>query len=415
MAENNTDGDTKPEDKRPPKRVAGEDAPLFDATGDDRVAYIMVHRVDPPIEEGILGKLTPDATEMDLKKRWGGGTFLCEARTDEHRHVKGGKKRVSIAGDPIFTSKLAEKKWQQLNGMDAMNPANTSADGHNALDMMLAMFKMQNDQAQQAHQRQLEIMREENRRRDEEARREREDRERRNEDERRRDREHQKSMIELFQVKQGKDQSSSFAETLKLLTVAKDLFGGGGDDGKDPLTAMAESLPEIVGAVRDERAMTANPAAAAGAAPARNPNDITLTGQTAELAKQYLTISGEMGISAQDAIDAGLAALIENAQRAKAQRGGAAPPPNGAPPNGAPPRRAPQRPERRPPPRRHRSQGQPARPPQAPPAPQNGAAAKPDAGDHQGDEAEPKMRMDPATGKMVPVEEPTPNGAPPAS
>jgi hypothetical protein len=325
--------------------MAGQDSPLFDSLDDATVDHIVVYRVDPVAEEGMIGKLPPDATEFDVRNRYGGGTFSLVAKDAASRHVKGGKRRIVIAGDPIFTSTLAEQKYLKQNGL---LPAPAAlAQQHfpqmqqprDPSELLITMFKMQSDQAALSHRQNMETLQAENRRRDEDAKRQAEERNRQNEDERRRDREHQKFMLEMLAGKN--DSKNGMAETLKLLAVAKDLFGGGGDGERDPLSILAEGIPAMIAGARENPGAMQAPTRPGGP-PERPPHktDVTLTGDTAIRAREFVTLAKAIGVSPQQAMDAMLDEAIQRARAIQQQQSGGMPP--------RPPQRGPGRPPKRP-------------------------------------------------------------------
>lgn len=72
---------------------------LFDigARDDGRVhTFTRIERAEP-IDEGTVGDLATDATEADIRRRWGGGTFRCIALDARRRIMTSATKR--IAGD----------------------------------------------------------------------------------------------------------------------------------------------------------------------------------------------------------------------------------------------------------------------------------------------------------------------------
>jgi hypothetical protein len=266
---------TKPELDEADAALAN--APLFAVADDADVSHIMVTRTDP--YEGTLGRMPPTTTELEIKRKWGGGTFQLQARNERNRMIKGGFKTLEISGDPIFESLAAQKKWERRNGLEEDAPAPPSdAIGIKEIFALLnsteskqkAEADRRSAEQEAAHKRELERLRvegeirtrdraeedarrermaqerEERRRkedeeRDERRRREQEDRdERRRKDEeaaRLRDREFQVSIAQIS--KKGNADGSEML--LKGIQLAKDLGTGDGPTA-DPFSAIAAAL-----------------------------------------------------------------------------------------------------------------------------------------------------------------------------
>ena len=81
--------------------------PLFDR-GKDRksktITKISIRRTDP--DEGHLGYLAADASEGDIKQKYGGGEFTLQAKNDSGQIVHT-LSNFKIAGDPVFQSEIA--------------------------------------------------------------------------------------------------------------------------------------------------------------------------------------------------------------------------------------------------------------------------------------------------------------------
>lgn len=274
---------------------AFEDAPLFEVSSDLKIASVLVMRTDP--DEGTLGTMPPQVTELAIKRRWGGGHYQLQARDERNKTMKGGYRSIVLAGDPIFESAAAQAKWnrqQQLEGNNNRPPSDTiglkdviallSSTEQKTAAAAALRFEEQDRQ----HKRELERLRVEGElraqeRKAEDERREhqqqeREDRRRREDEEReerrlkgeetarQRDREFQVMLRGITQQKGGGDGADML---LKGIALARDLGGGGGDG--DPVTAMAAALlPTLLGPKAGAPAAPvvppARPAAAAAAA-----------------------------------------------------------------------------------------------------------------------------------------------------
>lgn len=308
----------KAEGESPGDDAGLTDAPLFD-NADGSIASVFVTR-DEPLEEGFLGKIPPDSTERDIFRRWGGGTYSLSARNETGKHIKGGHATVQIGGDPIWQSETFARKWKRMQNDTAdapagkpSPPAGTAAPS--VMEMLLLMdkqaekarleqreaFALREREAQMAHDRQLEILREEGRRRADELRQQaerlerdaREREERREKDareERERSREWMRVMMESG--KRGGDDETPMRAMMLGMKIARDAAGGEGGDGlverliAGGLEAVTSGKVRIPGLTAPAAPPAAGqPAPAAGAAPARPAVPrVGLTGKTAEKA-----------------------------------------------------------------------------------------------------------------------------------
>jgi hypothetical protein len=280
-----------------PDELAPEDldgVPLFEESGD--LAYIAVTREDP--EEGFLGKLRPSATEADLRKKWGGGTYSLSPRNSGGKYIKGlSAREIIIAGDPVFASKSAEIRWKRSLGIvdEPREAARGGAGGGNlGIGEMLILLNTTSEKARQeardaaesrmreaeaAHARQLELVREESKRREADLKAERErmheaaaEREarlvREAASERDRQREHMQTMLQLVKerAKSAEESGGPMGALMAGVKLAMDLRGDGGGPG-DPLSALANNLPDVIAEARNLIAMDR------GGAPRLNPAD----------------------------------------------------------------------------------------------------------------------------------------------
>lgn len=282
-----------------------EGAPLFDSTAE--IAYVTVSRDDP--DEGYVGRVPASATERDILKKFGGGSFTLSARNPSGKPVKGGHRSLSIGGDPIFQSRAAELKWKRAQGLDDdRRPAAASGEKPMSMAELLIlmdkqaekaradsrdMFLMQQQLTTQSHQRQLEMMREEATRRDRDAAERDARREREQKEQRERDREFMATMLQLVK---SDAKAAGGADPVALLLKGVELAGtikgaGGGEEGEsDPVTALAANLPAILehGARLVERGTAA-------ARPAPNPK----RGRGEDDDEEGVTLQGEIATKAK--------------------------------------------------------------------------------------------------------------------
>lgn len=223
-------------------------APLFSsAEGADHIVYIAVSREEP--EEGYLGRLKPHATEADIKRKWGGGTFTLSARNQGGKPVKGGHKSVEISGDPIFQSRAHEQKWRKAldpDGAAAGKATSGEARPMSIADVLIladksaekarestqSMFAALTALQTQAHQQQLQMVQQQQtlQRQADEA-------------ERQRSREFMSTMIQV--VTNKSKESDPVGTLLQGMKLMRDL-GGPGDGEADPLAILAGAVPSIL-------------------------------------------------------------------------------------------------------------------------------------------------------------------------
>jgi hypothetical protein len=316
-------GDTETETRKRSAEVEPADtASIFDVEGGAQgVNYIVIYRYEPAIDEGMIRKASPDLTEWEIQQKHGGGVYELTGRTATGRIVRGAKKKITIAGDPILSSATKQEQWSRANSVEVRSTVATSSPSPVApagptFGEMITLITSITQTAQAAaaatHAQQMEMIRAEQARRereqqerDDRLRREaREDGERREkqlEESRDRDRAHQKVMLDL--VKSGQPAPGDGGTTLQTfiagMTTALKFAGGGRDDDDDqgggepvdPITAAIQTLPEVVaqimgGGKKEEPAAVAS--APASAAQTADPDSITLQGTTARGAAAFV-------------------------------------------------------------------------------------------------------------------------------
>jgi len=248
-------------------------SPLFDLD-EKEIAFVTVIRDDP--EEGLVGRVTSTATELDIRRKFGGGTFTLQGRNAMGRPVKGAWRQVQIAGDPIFVSDTAARKWKQQQGVRDDRPpaANTNDRPMGIQDMILLMTKLQETaraeardlsdlrarEAEAAHARQIELLRLDAERRQQEAREQLDRAQREAEAARQRDREFFGQLAKITAEQSSRrDEETPTKMLFTGIELATKLMGkrgggGGGEDGdgdKDPVTALINNLPEIIAQARE--------------------------------------------------------------------------------------------------------------------------------------------------------------------
>ncbi len=265
------------------EEVSFSGVPLFEgAAGGEQIDKIGVIRMEP-VEEGHVGYLEPSATEEDIARRFGGGTFRLQAKTALGKPVSGGFRTVKLAGEPKFQNALSLQRWKRIKRQEAaadgdepekrrgdLSPVELWELQERKEESRRLRDKEEHDrrelEREAAHKRELERLRleaegrERDRRIDEERRdrerlalEERRERERRADEDRRtadqeqqrtRDREFYANMLAM--QKDGA-KAGGLGATLELLAAAKELFGGGGDGGGgDPVTALIQNLPALL-------------------------------------------------------------------------------------------------------------------------------------------------------------------------
>lgn len=315
-----------------PPAASFSGVPLFEQVAgdaDERIDRIQIVRT-APIEEGHLGYVEPDASEEDISNVYGGGTFRLQAKTDKGRPIAGGFKTVKIAGEPKFGNALSLARWKRIKKQEARLDSDDEPEERSERRRepdVLTILDMQERKAEMArqlaredadrrerereaeHKRELERMRIEAGAREQERRAEdeRRDRDRTAADERRardqdaqtgRDREFMAGMARLHSEQ---SKSGGLGHTLELLAAAKELFSPGGDGAGDPVTALVQNLPAILGAgsnIAAQMETKPNPA------PVQTPQQkgITLTGPHAVKLAQAVKHLRDEGIDPSAAL-----------------------------------------------------------------------------------------------------------------
>lgn len=316
------------------------DAPLFQVSDDREIAHVVVLRTDP--DDGYLGKMPPTVTEGDLKKRWGGGKYQLQARSERNKTIKGGFRTIDISGDPQFESKAAQAKWKRQQGLDDV--AAPTSEGIGIKEIFALLSSTESKQKAEAerrsaeleaqHKRELERIRvegeirarerqadderrermaeerEERRRKEDDSREdrrrkdeaEREERRRKDEDAARtRDREFQLQISALG--RKGNADGSDML--LKGIQLARELAPGGDDD--NPIAAVAKALlPRVVDGFAPKPAPPTAPAA-----PAATKDAVTLDGEIGKKAQQVIDHLTSLGIDPERGIDHALTGLLK--------------------------------------------------------------------------------------------------------
>jgi hypothetical protein len=371
--------------------------PLFDR-GKDRksktITKISIRRTDP--DEGHLGYMAPDASEGDIKQKYGGGEFTLQAKNDSGQIVHT-LTNFKIAGDPIFQSEIAEARWLRLNRVTARS----NGEGGSVKEILASIEERESkrreeERERRAQERQEALDREERNRReqreheeklakdtaDREERRRKDDTEREErrraearEDEERRTRLHREdldradaaSKAQLAQTQQffqqlqalnkRDDAAAAGTDPIKILTTGMDLAlkmreGAGGGEPTDALTALLSRLPETLAEVRTTAKEAYHEVAAKGQkkaaaltakeAPAKG-DTVTISGPTATRLKQMIEVLQRAGKDPEKAIDDLSRHVIRMATQPAAPVAPAARPPA---PARAAPRRAGEAPKR---------------------------------------------------------------------
>lgn len=338
-------------------------SPLFsveDTPGE--LAKIAVLR-DQPIDEGFIGWLAPDASEEEISRRWGGGKYRLQGRTERGQSIKGAFRTIEIGGDPKFESRTSLVKWQRLQAQEAGELGGHHQQQQHGISV-LELIQLQTtrdeaarkeareaaerraQEAEKAHQREMERLRLEmaaregerkadQERRDREAR-EAEERRRRDADEARgRDREFFAAMLKMQESRPAAP-GLGVEQIVSLLGMARELFGGGEGAAGDPITALMANLPAIL----DKSAGIASqiqggqPAAQASAELETNDGEaVTLTGAHAKALNQVVEHLRGQGIDPNVALMRALGALrkVRRPPAAIAAQGQPPAPAEGAP------------------------------------------------------------------------------------
>jgi len=333
-------------------------SPLFDSADAGGMAYILVRRLEPQIERGTVGHMEPTATELDIKERFGGGKYDIEGRAANNQILKGKKRSIDIAGDPVFQSMIARDRWLRSQGAPPaqqgspapMNNPGNAPSFTEILTLLTTMTQQAQAQAQASHMQQLEVIRRDEERREREASereerrtrdaREREDRLRqeakeddarrqREEDERRaRDREHQKSMLELVRSQQQapSDGGGAIQTFIAGMTTAMKMLpmggGGGGDDEpeRDPIVAAIDALPDTIATLMGKKRPEpegddeAKPAAGNGqkGAPVKS---LQLVGPIAETATDFMQTMTAAGRDPEQVLTSAMKHIVDSQKK----------------------------------------------------------------------------------------------------
>lgn len=294
-------------------------SPIFDL-GNAEFSYVTIYRDEP--DDGHQGRLPPTASEVDIKRKFGGGTYTITARNTQGKPLKGGFRQLTIAGDPIFQSQAAERKWKRQQGYEEGKPAAAATSGPMTIGETLLMLEKMGEKAraesrdwaeqrsresQLTHERNMEILRADAARRESELKFERERLERESQEriermereakeERERNREFMKTTLDMMSTKAASKGGGddAVATLLKGIELARS-FGGGGGGGEegesDPLAALATAAPQIMAEARRLIASDKPAAAAPQANPAAggdDPNAVTLEGEIGKKARRLI-------------------------------------------------------------------------------------------------------------------------------
>lgn len=114
------------------------ESPLF-AANDRRlkqIDHVAVLRKDP--DSGYLGQMPVDLSEAALFARWGGGLYRLEAKNALGQILPGAVRSVKLAGDPVFSSEIEEKRWRKVNGLSEASHG-SDANAMSAKDLLLVI------------------------------------------------------------------------------------------------------------------------------------------------------------------------------------------------------------------------------------------------------------------------------------
>jgi hypothetical protein len=300
-----------------PESIA-EIVPLFGRDISEDIVFLAVDRMEPPQEQGYLGKTDPKATEADIKNRWGGGRFHVTARTE--RGTIKGHRWISIAGDPKFESASARRKWMASQKADRDMDASDTGAGVGAMPTAIdpmAILQWQSNTVRADMERRDRESREHDERMRREAREHEERIRQANEESRQRDREHTQALLTMVQGSQQKGGGGAELVTMMInglklgLSLGGNNEGGGEDDDPYGLKlAMAELARGITRGKRD-------------AEDEDEPDDqddddgVRLTGKSAEKMRRFVRAMKEAGIDPEMAMSI---ALDKTAQNVRAKR-----------------------------------------------------------------------------------------------
>ena len=301
------------------------------------IEKIAVFRMKP--HEGWIGTIPAGSTEEDIREQWGGGTYSLRAYS-AGKIVK--HHEVVIAGDPRLQGRGAQADWYRARGLP-----NPDQPNHGGVDLgtLLTFFREQGQESRRAEvdsverRRQLEadaearrqeaedrrrrwememeekrrgddLAREERRRRDDEAR----DR-RREQDEERRAREQREFQLQMLGLQQSnsaqtikmmeqqmentmkfmsaqlrgssssEDPTAAIMRGVELVRTVRDTVGG--EQEKDLLTSVVESLPEITRGVLGE--IRGNPGKPAGSSSGQSAQAPSSDQQAEDIARRLIS------------------------------------------------------------------------------------------------------------------------------
>ena len=310
--------------------VEEQAAPLFDlGEKSDAIAWIDVDRVEPFEEEGFLAKIGPDATQADIRSRWGGGKFKLVAKGATGKYIQA--RSITIAGDPRFMSKANAARWRRAQNVDedpSDAPMMISAPAAAPSFDPLQFIQMQIAAAREEREarRMDEREREDARRREEQASEERrrkweqETEERRRKDDeaaRERERQHNQTMMQMLTSKPEGGGAEAVAMLVKGLELGRNSGGGAQDDeddedGDDSLAGVIkQAVKGVAGGFMEGQRANARPAGA----PAPGGGSIRLTGSLAEKVKKFAAIAKAKGLNADEMLDATVDKLAEHVEK----------------------------------------------------------------------------------------------------
>lgn len=268
-----------------------EALPLFpDVEGVD---HLVVYRLEPQEDEGHIGQAEPTITEEGLKAKYGGGKYRLTPRDAGSQYVNGkGVRTVKLGGEPVWSNDIARRKYMKAHGMEDPRPAPPAGERQpSMMEMMLFMEKsservrleareqaaLREREAGAAHERQLALVKADAERREKELQLQREQMATQLAAERQRDQQFMQTMISI--VKGEARAAASGGDTLeqagKLVSLMRELGGGGEGGAEDPMANLTRNLPAIM---QQLRLMSPGAAPAAGAKRPAGPEPLTIEG-----------------------------------------------------------------------------------------------------------------------------------------
>lgn len=308
-------------------------APLFDLSEkSDAIVSIDVHRVEPHEDEGFLAKISPSSTQSDILARFGGGKYQLDAKNAQQKYVQ--RRTIVIAGDPKFTSRVAEARWRRAQGLDDMQdivptvvtPAPTAAPAFDPLQfiqMQIAAAREERE-ARRLDEREREESRRREEREAEERRRkweaEAEERRRRADEEaRERERQHNATMMQMLT---SKPEGGGATEAVKMLLQGLELGRNLGatrdddddEDGEDSLAGVIkQAVKGVAGGFMEGQRAHQRPAQNPGA-PASDA--VRLTGTLASKVKKLASVAKAKGLNPDELLDETVGKLAEHIEGA---------------------------------------------------------------------------------------------------